>query len=280
MKKIKALLLDMDGTTLEADQVTISVRNIKAVTAAMEQGIHIIPCTGRVLDMCPPQLQQMEGIRYCITGHGARAMDRKTGRTLYENLISPSDAARVCRIFEGKGIYAEIATQNTIYLEKAVDDMLEEMPVPTHHVWYIREEHCQTAVKSPGDYLFRHGTGIEKVNIYGIPEHLQDQLYHEITATGCIKHTREGVKPDLEFACLTLDKEKAVSAVLKELNISLEECMIMGDSSSDYEMICKVGLGIAMGNAPDWIKKAADDVAPRFDEDGVAAMIEKYLLLD
>ena len=44
--------------------------------------------------------------------------------------------------------------------------------------------------------------------------------------------------------------------------------MILGDSSSDADMIRKVGLGIAMGNAPDWIKAEAKDVAPRYDEDG------------
>ncbi len=70
---IKVLLLDMDGTTLEKNQVTISKRNMEAIGRAIEKGIHVIPCTGRVLDMYPPQLLKMEGIRYCVTGHGARA---------------------------------------------------------------------------------------------------------------------------------------------------------------------------------------------------------------
>ena len=276
--RIKALLLDMDGTTLEPNQVTISEKNRNAIARAVEKGIHVIPCTGRVLDMYPPQLLAMEGIRYCVTGHGARAVDRAEGRTIYANLISPADTARICRIFEGQGIYAEIAAQNTIFLEKAVDDRLDEMPVPAHHVWYIRDEHCQLAVESPSRYLFEHGIGLEKINIYGIPEPLQQKLYDEITATGCVKHTREGAGKDLEFASRTLDKAAAVSAILQELGVTLEECMIMGDSISDYDMICKVGLGIAMGNAPEWIRKAAKDVAPRYDEDGVAAMIGKYLL--
>lgn len=275
---IKVLLLDLDGTTLEKNQVTISKRNMEAIGRAIEKGIHVIPCTGRVLDMYPPQLLKMKEIRYCVTGHGARAVDRMEGRSIYQNLISPVNAARICRIFEGHGIYAEIAAQNTIYIEKAVDDHLSEMPVPPHHVWYMVDEHCQTAVEKPSEYLFDHGIGIEKINIYGIPEPLQQKIYNEITASGCIKHTREGAGPDLEFASLTLDKEQAVAAILKEIGVSLSECMIMGDSSSDYDMIQKVGLGIAMGNAPDWVKAAAKDVAPRYDEDGVAVMIEKYLL--
>lgn len=275
---IKALLLDMDGTTLEKNQVTISQRNIKAINQAIQKGIHVIPCTGRVLDMYPPQLLEIEGIRYCITGHGARTVDRAKGITIYQNLISPMNAARICRIFEGQGIYAEIAAHNTIYVEKEIDNRLNEMPVPLHHIWYMKDQHCQIAVEKPSSYFFNHGIGIEKVNIYGIPKMLQQKIYDDITASGCIKHTREGAGPDLEFATLTLDKEQAVAAALKEINVSLSECMIMGDSSSDYMMIQKVGLGIAMGNAPDWIKAAAKDIAPRYDEDGVAVMIEKYLL--
>ena len=276
--RIKVLLLDMDGTTLEPNQVTISQRNMEAIKKAAVKGIHVVPCTGRVLDMYPPQIQQMEEIRYCVTGHGARAVDRALGRTLYENLISPVDSARICHVFEGQRIYAEIAAQNTIFTEKAVDDRLDEMPVPAHHVWYMVEQHCQIPVKAPGDYLLAHGIGIEKINIYGIPEPLQKPIYDGINALNCVKHTREGVKPDLEFACKTLDKEQAVTAILREIGAGLEECMILGDSSSDADMIRKVGLGIAMGNAPDWIKAEAKDVAPRYDEDGVAVMIEKYLL--
>lgn len=276
--EIKVLFLDLDGTVLTNDQVHISERNRKAMQKAMDRGLQIVPCTGRVLDMFPPQLMDMKGIRYCITGHGARSFDRYTGRTLYKNLIDPADSLKICRIIEGKGIYAEIAAQNTIFLERAVDEKLDEMPVPKHHVWYIRDGHCQLAVNSPGEYLFSHGIGIEKVNIYGIPESMQESLYNQLTDTGCIKHTREGVKTDLEFSSRTLDKEKAAAAVLNDLGASLEECMIIGDSGSDLAMIKRVGFGVAMGNAPDFVKAHAKAVAPSNDKDGVASIIEEYLL--
>jgi len=276
--EIKVLFLDLDGTTLMNDQVHISERNMEAIQKAIDKGIQVVPCTGRVLDMFPPQIIGMEGIRFCITGHGARVVDRCTGLSLYENLISPADSLKICRIIEGRGIYAEIAAQNTIFLERVIDDNLDEMPVPAHHIWYIKNKHCQLSVDSPGEYLFLHGIGIEKVNIYGIPESLQESVYRQLTDTGCIKHTRDGGKPDLEFGSRTVDKEQAAAAVRKELGVSLKECMIIGDSSSDLAMIKKVGFGVAMGNAPDSIKAQAKIVAPRNDEDGVAVIIESYLL--
>ena len=53
---IKTILTDLDGTLLSKGQVAISNQNIVALKQAAEKGIHIIPCTGRVVEMLPPQL--------------------------------------------------------------------------------------------------------------------------------------------------------------------------------------------------------------------------------
>ena len=52
----------------------------------------------------------------------------------------------------------------------------------------------------------------------------------------------------------------------------------MGDSESDIEMLRWAGLGIAMRNSPDEVKKAALHIAPSNDEDGVAWAVIKFLL--
>lgn len=276
--KIKVLFLDLDGTTLETNKVYISPRNMAAIRAALQKGVTVVPCTGRVLDMHPLQLEQMRELRYFITCHGADVVDRRTGESLYRDVFTPEQSAEVCRLFEGRGLYAEIAANRTIYLEKAVSDTLQRQPVPAHHVWYFFGERRQSVVETPSEYFLHGGIGIEKVNLYGIPQDIRQELYDALTALPFLRHTRPGAGPDLEFSHATLDKCKGVSALLTHLGVRPEECMILGDSSSDVDVMRMVGLGIAMGNAPDWIRAQADDVAPRSDEDGVAAMIEKYLL--
>ena len=54
--------------------------------------------------------------------------------------------------------------------------------------------------------------------------------------------------------------------------------MAIGDSFNDITMIQYAGKGVAMGNADARIKAVADEIAPSNDEDGVAVMIEKYVL--
>lgn len=274
---IRAVLMDMDGTLLGKGQVAVSMRNMKAVQEAIKKGIHIIPCTGRVFNMMPPQLLTQEGLRYFITCHGARVYDRDTGASIYEDLIPAEQAAQLMGMLEGKGLYNEIAADATIYFEKAVSDNFDMSIVPEHHIWYVWDN-WYTAVEKPSEYFLKNNIGVEKMNIYGIPQAMQQEIYDAVTATGFIAHTRPGAGPNLEFAHCTLNKLNATDVVLEKLGVSYEETLAIGDSSSDLEIIKACGLGIAMGNAPDYIKEAANDVVATNVEDGLALAFEKYVL--
>ena len=153
--KIRAILMDMDGTLLGNSQVAVSKRNMEAVQKAIEKGIHVIPCTGRIYDMLPPQLLSQEGIRYIVSSHGARAYDCVTNTSLYEDLITPERAYELMQILEGKGLYNEIAAEETIFFEKEVIDNIDISMVPEHHVWYVRDN-CYTAVEKPSEYFLKN----------------------------------------------------------------------------------------------------------------------------
>lgn len=275
--KIRAVLMDMDGTLLGKSQVAVSMGNMAAVQAAIDKGVVVIPCTGRVYNMLPPQLLTQKELRYFVTGHGARAWDRVANESLYEDVIPAQQAAQLMEVLEGKGLYNEIAANNTIYFEKAVTDNLDISLVPEHHLWYVRDN-CYTAVEKPSEYFRKHNVAVEKMNIYGIPQALQQEVFDAVTATGFIKHTRGAAAANLEFSHYTLDKLKAVEAILNKLGISWEETFAIGDSSSDAEIIKASGVGVAMGNAPDDIKAIANDVTDLNTEDGLAQAFQKYVL--
>lgn len=274
--KIRAILMDMDGTLLGKSQVAVSTRNMKAVQMAIEMGVQVIPCTGRVYNMLPPQLLTQKGLRYFVTSHGARAYDNETNTSLYEDLIPANEASELMKFLEGKGLYNEIAGDATIYFEKAVTDNLDMSLVPEHHIWYVRDN-CYTAIEKPSEYFLANHIGLEKMNIYGIPEELQQEVYDFVSATGFIQHTRPGAGPNLEFSHKGMEKLRAVDAILNKLGISYEETLAIGDSSSDVEIIKACGVGIAMGNAPDNIKAIADDVTGLNTDDGLAQAFEKYV---
>ena len=279
MIPIRLALVDMDGTLLGSDQVVISDRNMRALEALHREGCEVVPCTGRVVDMLPPQLLEAPFIRYVVSCHGARVYDRATGGSIYEDILTPEDSARVLRAFEGLGLYAEVAANHTIYVEENVEkNLLTCPPVPPHHMWYMHRDRLFTVFPCLSEAFVAQGIGIEKVNIYGIPEELQQQVFDQVGATGVIRHTRGTAAKDLEFSPKHMDKGRAMDALLRHLGLTYEDTFAIGDSSTDADVIRLSRIGIAMGNSPDNIKALANAVTGRNTEDGFAQAVEQYVL--
>ena len=66
--------------------------------------------------------------------------------------------------------------------------------------------------------------------------------------------------------------------VCRQMDVPLSDVMAMGDSESDLSMLRLAGLGIAMDNSPDEVKRAVLHVATSNDADGVAWAIERFAL--
>lgn len=275
-KEIKGILLDFDGTSLQRDQVYLSLRNMHALKRAMDKGIEIIPCTGRVEDMFPPQIEKEKGIRYWVTSNGARVVDRLTGEIIYSSLFTSEESATVCRLFEGRQIYSEIAAAGKIYMESEINDHLERYAVPPHHVWFF-EENRQVAVDKPSEFFLKNNIGIEKVNIYDVPEEEQQELIQALLDTGLVVISA-GAGKDIQFFPKRQCRAEAMNALFARLGFGFESTMSLGDAELDRAMIEKSAIGVAMGNAPDHVKAIADYVTEPFYEDGVAKAIEKLIL--
>ena len=63
---------------------------------------------------------------------------------------------------------------------------------------------------------------------------------------------------------------------MEKLNMKKEEMVAIGDGYNDLSMIKFAGLGVAMGNAQEPVKKAADYITLSNDEDGVAVVVERF----
>jgi hypothetical protein len=93
-------------------------------------------------------------------------------------------------------------------------------------------------------------------------------------------YTETYFQPDGSFECLGVfpqraDKGQGLELVLERLGIGWEEVVAIGDNPNDIPMIRKAGVGVAMGNAPDEVKREAKLVAPSNDEEGVAWALEE-----
>ena len=117
---------------------------------------------------------------------------------------------------------------------------------------------------------------VEKVNLLCIPEESRDAVVKEleaiaVSAVWSSRNCMEITHPDA-------DKGRGLGEICRILNIPEESTMALGDSGNDIAMLRRAGLGVAMGNAPDFVKAAADVISDRYDEDGAAKAIERWAL--
>ena len=75
-----------------------------------------------------------------------------------------------------------------------------------------------------------------------------------------------------------MEKASGLALIMEALGINKDELIACGDGMNDLPMIEYAGLGIAMENAYPPVKEGADLIAPSNDEDGVAWVIEKFML--
>ena len=86
--RIKLVAADMDGTLLNRERkITKYTQNV--IKKAMAQGVYFVPATGRAVNALPPELKEMEGIRYGIFSNGATIYDLKEEKVIYKNLNPP-----------------------------------------------------------------------------------------------------------------------------------------------------------------------------------------------
>ena len=82
----------------------------------------------------------------------------------------------------------------------------------------------------------------------------------------------------IEAMPVGVNKGESLAILLEKLGMTAENLMACGDSGNDLAMIKLAGIGVAMGNAEDYVKEAADFVSADNDHDGVAVALEQFVL--
>ena len=248
--KTRMIGMDLDGTLLKSDkELTQYTKDV--LKRAIEQGIIVMPATGRPITGVPKELLEFPGIRYAVTANGGRVIDLEKNEAIVEELL-PHDIAEVMLdVFEHYDTFREIYFDGVGYASREVDD--------------VRVKFDET--KLPVDKIQALFTSVED----------RDAARKEIEDVPGIEIT--GALPmNLEINAAGVNKGKAMIELGKLLGIPREEIMAFGDGNNDLKMLKEVGTGVAMENAIPSVKEAADYVTLSNDEEGVAKFIEKYML--
>lgn len=267
MTKYEMIVMDMDDTLLTSDN-EVSSKTAQYLINLQEEGYHVVLASGRPTEGMLPiarSLKLNEHDSYVISYNGGRTTRVKDGELEDEKSVSKEDFDKIvdfCRennlfvltyqdghiIYEGTHEYMNIESELTGLPMKKVDDIKSfiQNPVP----------------KAMGvDYV---------PHIEEIFQSLDGRFNEHVDVTTSKPYF-------LEFMAHGVSKGNALRALCKKEDIDISKTIAFGDSLNDYSMIEASGYSVAMGNAKEELKEAADYVTLDHDSDGIVAALEKIL---
>lgn len=274
-QNIKMIGLDLDGTLLNTQKV-LTDHTKEVLQKAMEQGVVVLPATGRSVAGLPADLLALSGVRYALTANGAKIVDLADGQIIYEKLVPYDMAEKLLDIMERYDTLIEVYHDGVGY---SSEDMLKRVheffqnPAMADYVIKTRRKvpdvrEMFTNAKRPSD----------KVQAIFLHEEERQMAWKQIVEVFPEVEITSALSNNMEVNAPGVSKGKTLLHLGKLLGIKREEIMAIGDGTNDIDMLKEAGLGVAMANAVACVKEAADLVTDSNDEEGVAKAIEKYVL--
>lgn len=273
--KIKLIGFDLDGTLLTSDK-KLTDRTKSVMTRALAQGVVLVPATGRPLSGVPKELLEFPGIRYVVTANGARVLDIIEERTLTEELLPREKCEKILSIFEKYDTLREIYFDGIGYVDQEkLDDIVRYQEDPAMQK-YIRA--TRKPVENTRRKFESETRGMDKIQALFSRMQDKDTAWQEILEKVPDVEVTGALSNNIEVNAKGIHKGNALLKLGELLHISMEEIMAFGDGKNDTKMLETVGIGVAMANSVPEVFAVADLVTASNDDDGVAKVIEQYVL--
>ncbi|GFZ76798.1 5-amino-6-(5-phospho-D-ribitylamino)uracil phosphatase YcsE [Paenibacillus marchantiophytorum] len=247
MGTYKLIALDMDGTLLNEDK-KISDENREAIQQATALGKTVIMSTGRGAISAMPYIEELGLNTPLVVVNGSEVWESPT--KLHKRTL--------------------LATETVRNLHTLAQE---------HDCWWWAYSVDQGVFNRESEQLDIEGQAWLKFGFYTEnPEKLQ-RIRGIVENWGILEITNSHPS-NIELNPRGISKASGVEMVCQLLGIQMSEVIAMGDSENDITMIREAGLGVAMGNAQDEVKRIADVTTVTNEEHAVAKVIRTYMLQD
>ncbi|MEX2112823.1 MAG: Cof-type HAD-IIB family hydrolase [Pirellulales bacterium] len=277
MPKYRLLGIDVDGTLVNSQhELTETTR--AAVLRAKRAGIEIVLATGRRYSRVLPLVEPLELNVPLVTASGALIKRAEDHATLFQAQFNDGSLEGWLRIAASAGfepvLYADTFEQGFDYYcasHDTRDSLLSE--------FFARNEGCgrdwPELVRTPPEGIFAGFAMGTREQMLALEAALREQLPGQLYVHVLRSPRYAGFM--CEIAPHGVSKWTGVRHLADAWHIRPEEICAVGDDVNDIPMIRAAGLGVAMGNALDVVKAAADRVAPSHDQDGLATVVDWLL---
>ena len=253
---IKAVFFDIDGTLVSFKTHRVPDSAKRAIAALRAKGVRVFIASGRQL-LAINNLEdlQFDGYvtlngGYCIVGE----------QVIYKHSMPSEDMVSLVQYMEERENFPCIFVHENAfcinYTDERTDEVFRLLNFPQPPTLPLREA-------ATGDIfqLVAFFTKEQEKAIMAVMPHCEATRWNPLFSDVIPKGS---------------SKQVGVDKMLDYFGISWDESMAFGDGGNDVLMLKHVGIGVAMGNAEDEVKRAADYVTDSVDEDGVEKALRHF----
>lgn len=253
----KLILLDLDGTLLRTDK-TVSDYTLTVLERCRTKGCKLAICTARGASNAEKYIARVKP-DFVVSSGGALVLAGT--ETVYCSLFSAEETARMI----------ETALALTNGGEITVDTL-------TRHYWNYKVD-PHSAAPDWGDTIHTDYSDFREPSLKICVQTTEEAVARAVAESvpGC-DWVRFSDGDWFKFSKDTATKERAIAAISAATGITPAEMIAFGDDYVDLGMLNMCGCGVAMGNAIEAVRRAADDITETNDADGVAKYLERRLL--
>ena len=271
MAEYEIIVLDLDGTLTNRDKV-ITPKTKKVLMELQERGKKIVLASGRPTDGVLPLARELKLEQYgsyILSFNGGMITNCRTGEIVFSRLLPAESNAKIIGLAreERVGILSYSEDGHTLLTDqKESPYALLEQKINHMEVEQVDDMEARVTYQVPkflmlddSDYLAMVEPRVKAAMGKNFSIYRSEPFFLEILPRG-------------------IDKAQSLERLLKLIGLEREQMIACGDGYNDLTMIQYAGLGVAMENAVFPVRKAADYITLSNNDDGVAHVVEKFML--
>lgn len=259
---VKAVFFDIDGTLVSFNTHRVPDSAREAIETIRKKGIKVFIATGRHFSVIN-NLGDMEFDGY-ITMNGCYCLDG-TDKVIFKKSIDPSDVNGFIdylqQVREFPCLFVEENKLSINYIDKEAEYLMQllkqEEKLPQNELDYYRDK-----------------------ELFQLTAFFRESQEEEVMSRLPNCSTMRWYPTFADVIAKGVDKGVGIDQFCDYYGFSLDETMAFGDGGNDIEMLRHAGIGVAMGNARDEVKQAADYVTDSVDDDGVFKALQHFELIE
>lgn len=270
---VKIILLDLDGTLLNRDK-QISPANRAALERAAAEGVYIVPSTGRFYDGMPAVVRELPFVRYVVTVNGAQVYDAVEKKVLHRCEIQPEAAERVFDRLDTLPVIYDCFMDGWGYMDEKNYARIDQFISDPRVNRMVKE--LRRPVEDFRGFIRRENRPLQKIQMFFTDMDRRREELERLARDFPDMAVTSSITNNIEINEKHANKGEALGFLCRLLGVEIKDTMAFGDGSNDMSMIRAAGIGVAMANADEALKAAADYITDTNDADGVAKAMEKF----